>query len=647
MHYRPILGGASSTKQYQFISVRLKKNRIGFSGKEIKMNGKNIRLIIVLLACIIFAPGIVKSQEKTDEQLALQYYSDKDYGKAIVFYEKLFDDNPNLLNYTYYLNCLLELEKFSGAEKVAKKQMKAFPSDPRYQVDLGYVYIRENENQKGRKQYEECLKDLPADQRHVQELAGAFLTRRETDYAVKTYQKGKELLGGSYTFGMELASLYQSTGNFGNMINEYLDLLLHDDTQVPYVQSQFQTFLGDDADNTRHDLFRTTLLKKNQQNPDLTIYSELLLWYSMQEKDFAQAFIQAKALDRRLNEGGQRLFNLARLSASNKDFDVAIEAYNYVIKKAKDPDLLLTSRVELLNTEFQKTTSTQGYKTETIRELGNKYRAALTELGRNVQTVPLVRDLAHIEAFYLDHSDSAIAMLDRVIAMKNIPLSVLCESKLELADILLFSGDPWEATLLYSQVEKSFKNEPLGHEAKFRNAKLSFYIGEFEWAKTQLDILKAATSKLIANDAMALSLLISDNTDPDSSTVALGIYARADLLLFRNQDAKAIQTLDSIAIRFPGHSLSDDVLFKKAEISVKDGDYLNAAIYWKKVADDFPDDVLADDALFRLAGLYETVLNDKAKAMELYQNLMEKYPASVFVTDARKRFRILRNDPVN
>ena len=608
---------------------------------------KNIPIITILLVCILIAPIVVRSQEKTDDQLALHYYSDKDFGKAIVIYEKLFDSNPSLFYYTYYLNCLLELEEFSKAEKMARKQIKAFPVDPRYQVDLGYVYIRENESQKGRKQYEECIKNLTPDQRHVQELAGAFLSRRETDYTIRTYQKGRELLGGSYTFGLELASIYQSTGNYEGMIDEYLEMLLHDDTQLPYVQSQLQTFLGDDADNTRNDLFRNILLKKNQQNPDINLFSEMLLWYAVQQKDFAQAFVQAKALDRRMNEGGQRLFNLARLCVSNKSYDVAIEAYTYVIRKAQAPDLLISSKVELLNTEFLKTTANQGYNIDAIKELGNKYRIALSELGRNEQTIPLVRDLAHIEAFYLFRSDSAVAMLGRAISMKNIPVVVHAECKLELADILLFSGEPWEATLLYSQVEKTFKNEPLGHEAKFRNAKLSFYIGEFEWAKTQLDILKAATSKLIANDAMALSLLISDNTDPDSTTVALGIFSRADLLLFRNQDAKAIQTLDSIAILFPGHSLSDDVLFKKAEICLKDGDYLTAAADWQKVVADYPDDILADDALFRLAGLYETVLNDKIKAMELYQDVMVKYPASVFVTDARKRFRILRNDPVN
>lgn len=608
---------------------------------------KNIGKLTVLLICIVFSPCVTNAQEKPDDQLALQYYTDKDYSKAIVLFEKLFEKNPSLFNYTYYLNCLLEQEEFAKAEKLARKQAKAYPGDPRYQVDLGYVYIRENQSQKGRKQYDECIRNITADQRKVQELAGAFLSRRETDYAIRTYQRGKELLGESYTFGVELASIFLSTGNYEGMISEYLDMLLHDAAQIPYVQSQLQDFLGDDPDNSRNDLFRIILLKKNQKNPDISLYSEFLLWYAIQQKDFDQAFIQAKALDRRNNEGGQRLFNLARLSASNANYDVAVEAYNYVLKKAKDPDLIITSRVELLNTEFLKTTATQGYKIEAIKILSNKYETVLWELGRNVQTIPLVRDLAHIEAFYLYRSDSAIAMLSRAIAMKTIPVSVQAECKLELADILLFSGEQWEATLLYSQVEKTFKNEPLGHDAKFRNAKLSYYIGEFGWAKAQLDILKAATSKLIANDAMALSLLISDNTDPDSTTVALGIYARADLLLFRNQDEKAMITLDSITSLFPGHSLSDDVLFKKAEICLKDGDYLKASEYWQKVADDYPGDIMADDALFRLAGLYETALNDKTKAMQLYQLVLEKYPGSIFATDARKRFRILRNDPVN
>jgi TolA-binding protein len=279
--------------------------------------------------------------------------------------------------------------------------------------------------------------------------------------------------------------------------------------------------------------------------------------------------------------------------------------------------------------------------------LEQKYKNLLKELGKNPSTMPLLQNLAHLQAFYLDKTDEAIDLLEEAIKIPNVQTKLQAQCKLELADIYLFSGEQWEATLLYSQVEKAFKNEPLGHEAKFRNAKLSFYIGEFGWAKTQLDILKAATSKLIANDAMELSLLISDNTDADSNTTALSMYSRADLLVYRNQYDTALIVLDSLEKDFPGHPIIDDVLFKKAEISMKEGHFDKAANYYSSIIKDYTFGLLGDDATFNLAKLYENQLNDKTKAQQLYQDLMTNYPGSLYVVEARKRFRALRNDPVN
>jgi outer membrane protein assembly factor BamD (BamD/ComL family) len=268
-------------------------------------------------------------------------------------------------------------------------------------------------------------------------------------------------------------------------------------------------------------------------------------------------------------------------------------------------------------------------------------------MGFNPATLLIVQNLAHLQAFYMDKSDEAVVLLEEAIAIPNIPARVLAECKLELADIYLFSGEQWEATLLYSQVEKAFKNEPLGHEAKFRNAKLSFYIGEFDWARTQLDILKAATSKLIANDAMELSLLISDNTDADSNTVALSRYAQADLLVYRNRLNDALAVLDSLRNEFAGHPIIDDVLLKKAEINSRQGNFYKAAELYAAILKDYPFGLLGDDASFNLAFLYENQLNDKTRAMEFYESLMTTYPGSLYVVEARKRFRALRNDPVN
>lgn len=603
--------------------------------------------IIFLLAMIVsVVPGKLFAQQ-TEEQLGAQYFNNKEYDKSLATFEILFSKNPSQYNYLYYVNTLFELKQYDKAEKVIKKQQKANPYDQWFQVDLGYLNILQGEVAKGRKIYENCLKELQPDKTQVYNLAYAFSNRRETDYTIRTYQRGRDLLKDPAAFAFELAYTYEALGNTEQMIEEYLNLLSANPLQIEQVQNRLQSWLSDDIDNTKNDTYRSVLLRKTQENPDEILYNELLLWHSVQQKDFSFALIQAKALDRRYGETGQRIFDLAALCVSNENFDAAIDAYKYIIKKNADKELVTQSRIELINTEFKQYQSTYSQDKMKLLQIEQAYKTLLGELGKTLFTIPLILNQAHLEAFYLGMSDEAILLLTEAVDLPNIPARDQAYCKLELADIYLFSGEQWEATLLYSQVEKTFKNEPIGHEAKFRNAKLSFYIGEFEWAKSQLDILKAATSKLIANDALELSLMIGDNIEEDSVATPLGMFARADLLGFRNRDDEALALLDSIVALFPLHPIYDDVLFKKAGIDVKMGKFDDASKLYAEIVEKFPEGLLTDDAMFDLASLYENQLSDKAKAMQFYQDILTKYPGSLYVVEARKRFRALRNDPVN
>ena len=605
-------------------------------------------VLLSLLTFLLFLVGQVRVLgQQSDEQLGLQYYSDKEYDKALTIFESLYNRSPNQFNYLYYLNTLLEIKEYDKAEKLIKKQQKASPYDLQYQIDYGYVNIMQGDMTKGKKIYDNALKDLKPDQMQVYNLANAFINRREYDYVIRTYQRGRELLKQPAAFAYELAYIYELLGNTELMLNEYLTLLTANPEQMNTVQNRLQFWLSDDIDNSKNEAYRQALLKKLQQNPDEIIYNEMLLWHSIQQKDFPFALVQAKALDRRFNETGKRVFDLAALSLDNGDFTTAIDAYSYVIKKHANNDLVLQSRIELINTEFSQYKSTFAHDQERLLQFEKGYKDLINELGVTPFTIPIVLNLSHLEAFYLNQTDDAISLLKQAIALANISKTDQANCKLELADIYLFSGEQWEATLLYSQVEKSFKNEPLGHLAKFKNAKLSYYIGEFEWAKAQLDVLKAATSKLIANDAMDLSLLISNNIEEDSNTVALSMYSKADLLEMRNHDKEALTVLDSIQLLFPYHPINNYVLFKKAQISAKNGRFEDAEAYYTTIVEKYPEDLLADDALFNVAQLYENQLNNKNKAMQLYEDLLTKYPGSLFVVEARKHFRTLRNDVLN
>jgi len=610
------------------------------------MKPKNLLLFIIAGFLVTISPGKIFAQQ-SEEQLGVQYYMNRDLDKALATFETLYSKNPSQFNYIYYINTLFELKQFDKAEKIIKKELKANPTDPRYQVDLGYLNIMQGDISKGRQIYENCLKKLQPDKMQVYNLTNAFATRRETDYMIRTYLRGRELLKDPSAFAFELAYTYESLGSVEPMIDEYLTLLASNPQQISMVENRLQAWLSDDVDNSKNDTYRAVLLKKLQQHPDEIIYNELLLWHSIQQKDFPFALIQAKALDRRYGENGQRVFDLAALCVSNESFEAAIDGYKYIVKKNADKELVMRSRIELINTEFKQYKKSYSLDKSKLLLMKQEYSKLLDELGKNSFTIPLIINLAHLQAFYLGESDAAIDLLLQAISIPNVPLPTQAQCKLELADIYLFTDDPWEATLLYSQVEKTFKNEPLGHEAKFRNAKLSFYIGEFDWARGQLDILKAATSKLIANDAMELSLLITDNIEEDSVTTPLQMYARADLLEFRNLDNDALAVLDSVIAEYPMHSIIDNALYKKAEIYVKNGKFDTAATYYTQIIEKYPYDLLADDAMFNLAGLFENKLNDKNKAMQLYEKILTQYPGSLYVVEARKRFRALRNDQVN
>ncbi len=582
----------------------------------------------------------------SEPQLAIQFFQARDYEKAVGLFEKLYQEQPSSFYYMYYLQCLVELKDYKRAEKLIKGQRKSDPRSTKYLVDLGYLYYREGEGEKARKLYEDAMKELGPDQQQVFDLANAFILKGETAYAIEVYLKGRELLKGAYPFSFELANVYQRTGNFAGMFEEYLNLLEVNESYLNTVQDRLQNILIDDPENAKNEQFRLALLTRVQRNPDHPAYADLLWWYAIQQKDFELALIQSKALDRRRQEQGGRILQLAQLAVANDQYPIALDAYAYLTGKGEAYPYYDISRVEWVNTKFLQVTSRGIPSAKELGELEKAFLQVLAWVGENHTSVTLMQNLAHLEAFYMARPEEAQEILYRAIDMKDIGPKEKAFCKLELGDILLLFGDVWEATLLYQQVYQDFKYDVLGQTAKFKNTKLSFYIGEFGWAKAQADILKAATDKLIANDALALSILIAENYDPDSTTIGLFMYARADLLSYKNQDRRALQLLDSIPLLFGYHPLLDDVLLKKAGIYMKLGEYTIADSLLHKVTTDYPDDVTADRALFLQAGLREKEMNDTTAAMGLYARLLERYPSSIYLIDARKRYRILRGDKV-
>ena len=479
------------------------------------------------------------------------------------------------------------------------------------------------------------------------DLANGYLKYKKNNYAIDTYKKGRKLLKGTYPFNFELAQVHYSDGNIKAMINEYLDLLEYQESYIQSVQNALQTTLSSDDDGEQKKLLKTLLIDKVQKKAEKKVFSEMLIWVYIQNKNFGGAFIQAKAIDKREKELGKRIHALANLCLENKDYKNAIKCYQYLIDKGPENYYYLSSKMDLVNVYNQKILNAKTYTNEDLSSLENIYLSTISELGKTAQTVSLLQGLAHLQAFYLHQIDEAVSLLNEIINLPRIKLHDKAKSKLELADVLLFTGEIWEASLLYSQVEKDFKHDRLGEIAKFKNAKISFYTGDFSWSKTQLDVLKASTSKLIANDAMQLSILITDNIGIDTTEAPLLMFAIADLLAYQNKNMEALAMLDSLKLAFPNHTIADDILYKRYEINFKQKKYEKASINLNDLIANFAYDILADDAIYNLALLYDNYLADEAKAAENYKKILFDYKDSIYIVNARKRYRELVKDVDN
>ena len=578
--------------------------------------------------------------QTSDEELAAQYYADGEYDKAEILYKKLHKkDVESVYIYQNYLNCLVKLNSFEEAEKMVSKQMRKFNDRPLYAVDLGHLYVLQGETKKSRDLFESLINNSGSSMPNTDQLAMAFLKRDQFDYAILTYLRGRKVMSANDMFAENLIDLYLVTKDYKSAVNECMEVLRIDERMLNFVQSKMISLVDN---NLETDYIQERASIYLQKNLEKIVFDEFMMWVFIQQKKFRAALRQAAAMDKRNRTEGRAQVNLAKICVSNFAFDIAIEAYQNVIEIGRDGYFYMAARMGLLETSFTSLQSGQKMSPQELDLLIGRYLAFIEEFGNGWNAAPTVKQLADIYIFYKHDLDRGIEILEGLVVIPRLQPHLKGQFKLALGDAYLIRDEVWDATLLYGQVDKDFKEDPLGQEAKFRNARLSYFQGDFAWASDQLDVLKTATSQLISNNAIELALTIQDNSGLDSSTDALAAYAKAQLLFFQNRLDDCLREISLIPFAFPNHSLEDEIYFTKAMVMTKKGDFKKAEEYFLNVINYFGQDILADNAIYQLAHLYQHSLNQPAKALEMYEKLIFNYSGSLFVVEARKRYKILK-----
>ncbi|MBS1630147.1 MAG: tetratricopeptide repeat protein [Bacteroidetes bacterium] len=593
-----------------------------------------VRALIAAVCCFSLNPSRLHAQSSDSlTQAAQSLLQAQQWDQAIPLLQQAYEAHPgDVMVYQDLLKALLGRRDYKEAEHLVTRQSK-LQQGPTLLIDLGQVYDRAGKKSKAKNQFDEALKAVNGDDIISEQLANRFVLAGRGDYAIQVYEKARGIMQNPFLYAHQLSRLYAQEGD----ITKAIEALLNDGP-TPYggpddTQTELLELLGNDAGKLA--IAQKILLRHINEKPNSFYYAHLLTWLYTQKEDWEGALIQVSAIDERSNAGGKALLQFAVQADMAGKHEVAKQALDAVVALGPSKPYYSLAKAQGLSMGLRQLSEAPSFTKQEVLVLEKEYEQFFKEFPQ-FEASQHACDFAELEAQYNDSPAKAISILEHAIAQPGASREFVGRAKLQMGDYQILAGKVWEASLTYSQVDKSFREDFLGEDARFRNARLAYYRGDFAWAQGQLSVLKASTSELIANDALNLSVLITENM-PDSNTAPLLLYAHADLLLFQNKYDEALRCLDSISSLYPKHPLQDDVLMLRAQVAKKRHQFQKAIDWLAIIIKDYGQDVLGDDAVFQTAVIYQQYLKNTEQAKHFYEMLLLNYPNSTYSQLARSR----------
>ncbi|WP_232457022.1 tetratricopeptide repeat protein [Polaribacter sp. SA4-12] len=562
------------------------------------------------------------------------YYREGEYEKATQIFKKLYSKSPFNTSYlSRLISCYQETDQFLEAENLLKSKIKKNPKQGFLYVYLGYNYERQQLKELAEKNYNLALSSLDKRASYGGIISRVFKDYNLLDNAILAYEKVMaENKNANYSF--QIAQIYGEKGDFKKMFESYINLVDKTENYLSLVQRYTSKYITDDSENEANILFRKTLLRKSASNPK-DIWNVLLSWLFTQQKDYGKALIQEKALYQRNSTDLDAIFRVGKIAFENKSYEEAKECFDFINQTSTLSEEKIAANLYIAKIAVATNNS----------EAEKLFESLFNEFGKNTQTLKLQVAYADFLTFQKNKPNEAKAILENALQFSKSKFDK-ARIKLKLGDILVFTGKYNKALIYFSQIQTQLKNHELAQQARFKVAQTSYFKGDFTWAKAQLKVLKGSTTQLIANDALELFLIITDNEPVDSIPSGLKQYSKAALLAFQNKTQQAIDTLSIINKDYKGQPIEDEALFKQAQLFIKQNQFEAAIVNFEKVISLNPEGILIDDAYYELAELYKNHLKNPEKASEYYQKIIFDYSSSIYLVDARKKYRKIRGDKV-
>lgn len=586
-----------------------------------------------IILFFIFLSSFSYGQE--DYMFAERYYRDGEYEKATQLFKVLLVKNP--FNTTYLkrlISSYQETSQFETVEKLLKERLIKNPAHSYLNVELGYNYEKHQQKETAIIYYDKAINSIKTNTGMGGFIGRLFKDNALLDYAILAYEETMRY-NPNANYKFQVAQIYGEKGEFERMFTSYIGLIDKNEDYLNTIQRFISKYITDDRLNNNNILFKIALIKKSVSNPK-DVWNQLLSWLFIQQKEYEKALIQEKALYNRNPKYIVNIINLGYNSYNNNAFDTAKKCFDLILEKSPFIDQILTANLYTVKIAI-------ATDQENIEPL---FDTIFNRYGKKSSTLKIQLEYAEYLTFKKNEPKKAISVLKNALEIATSKFQK-AEIKLKLGNAHVFIGNYNRALIYFSQVQTSIKNHPLAQQARFKVAQTSYFKNDFKWAFAQLKVLKASTAQLIANDALDLFLIISDNQPKDSLDLGLQLYAKADLLAFQNKNTQAIDTLQKVITNYKGQKIEDEALFKQAGLFVKTNQYQKAIDNYTQIITLDKEGIFVDDSIYQIAEIYHSKLNNTEKASEYYQKIIFEHPSSIYLVDARKKYRELRGDIVN
>jgi len=568
-----------------------------------------------------------------NEQLALDYFEKGEFEKALTMYEEITVKQPS--NFYYFeklIQCYQQLEQYEKVETAIEKRKLRY-NQPILYIELGYNYQLQKQSEKAIKNYEIAIDEVKKEPNHAFQVGSNFEKKVLLEWALKTYEIAQK---GNLNFDYQIALLQGQMGNVELMVDKLLDYAYSKPDFTTTVQNYLSRFLLENASESFPSYVKRALLIRTQKTPNI-FWNQFLSWFYVQQKEYDKAFVQEKAIYKQSPDSFYEIVTLAQLAIEDDQEETAKVILSFILENSTDVSLQMQAHHFLIKMRIEAGT------TKEHQVIQKELQLLLMKYGISPYSLNLQLLAAHLEAFYLNQPKSAIQILQKTL---ELPLNIreIAKVKMELADIMVYDEKFNQAILYYAQVEDNLKNDEMAHEASMKLAKANYYKHDFDWTLQQVQVLKQSSSLLIANDAVALFLLIQDNSAEDSTRTALTAFSKADFKLYQNKKEEALQAFLAILEKHKGDSIEDETLLKIAQIYEQKKQFNQAVEYYDKILKEHTDGIFIDEALYFSAEIFRKYLNNVEKAKLCYEKIVFEHQDSIYFTESRRQYRILRGD---